>query len=267
MTDREALLRAVAATPDDDTPRLIYADCLQETGRPADVARAQFIRLQIDMARSLVGKSWFALSDRLTETCRLASQHAAEWVRELPGWVAEKLRAERPAAGDFTRGFVESFRLNWTTFARKADELLAVAPVRHVEFRVDHLRFASAVANSPFLLSVRALTLSSPEDIGNPTAQSLARSTSVRALEELDLSRCGVTDHGAKCLAGASHLKQLRTLRLCRSAVFTEGVVALASSPALPNLKEIDIRGCQNVYIWGTRVRDRFPDKRILIYG
>ena len=34
MTDGEALLRAVLAAPDEDTPRLIYADWLQENGQP-----------------------------------------------------------------------------------------------------------------------------------------------------------------------------------------------------------------------------------------
>ena len=48
MTDRDAMLRAIAANPDDDTPRLIYADLLDELGGDANAARARFIRLQID---------------------------------------------------------------------------------------------------------------------------------------------------------------------------------------------------------------------------
>ena len=43
MTDRDALLAAITANPDEDTPRLIYADWLQENGEPD---RAEFIRLQ-----------------------------------------------------------------------------------------------------------------------------------------------------------------------------------------------------------------------------
>ena len=34
MTDREALLRAIKAAPDDDNPRLVYADYLEEQERP-----------------------------------------------------------------------------------------------------------------------------------------------------------------------------------------------------------------------------------------
>lgn len=46
MTDLEALYRAVLAHPDEDTPRLMYADEVQE----ADPARAEFIRTHIARA-------------------------------------------------------------------------------------------------------------------------------------------------------------------------------------------------------------------------
>lgn len=48
MTER-ALLAAIAAHPDEDTPRLVYADWLQENG---DDARAEFIRVQCELATS-----------------------------------------------------------------------------------------------------------------------------------------------------------------------------------------------------------------------
>ncbi len=52
MTEREALLRAVIDSPDDDAPRLVYADWLDEHGETeADRARAAFIRLQVEYAR------------------------------------------------------------------------------------------------------------------------------------------------------------------------------------------------------------------------
>jgi uncharacterized protein (TIGR02996 family) len=44
--DRLALLRAIALAPDDDAPRLVYADWLDEFGTTdADRARAEFIRV------------------------------------------------------------------------------------------------------------------------------------------------------------------------------------------------------------------------------
>src|SRR5262245_13326957 len=47
-TPRDALYRAICAQPDEDTPRLAYADLVEEDG---DVARAAFIRAQVALAR------------------------------------------------------------------------------------------------------------------------------------------------------------------------------------------------------------------------
>src|SRR5262245_13175122 len=48
----EALLQAVCDNPTDDAPRLVYADWLEENG---DSERAEFIRLQIELARLPLG--------------------------------------------------------------------------------------------------------------------------------------------------------------------------------------------------------------------
>jgi uncharacterized protein (TIGR02996 family) len=50
MSDEKALLAAIWAHPQEDTPRLAYADWLQETGVAANVARAEFIRHQIELS-------------------------------------------------------------------------------------------------------------------------------------------------------------------------------------------------------------------------
>jgi uncharacterized protein (TIGR02996 family) len=49
-----ALLRSIAAAPDDDTPRLVFADWLDEnSSEDADLARAEFIRLSCKMKTKL----------------------------------------------------------------------------------------------------------------------------------------------------------------------------------------------------------------------
>ena len=65
MTDRDALIAAITAHPDDDTPRLVYADWLQENGEPD---RAEFIRLQCRLEhRIATGSEWDALAVRESE--------------------------------------------------------------------------------------------------------------------------------------------------------------------------------------------------------
>src|SRR5437868_14865571 len=48
MPTEEAFIQAIIADPDDDAPRLIYADWLDEQG---ESERAEFIRVQIALAR------------------------------------------------------------------------------------------------------------------------------------------------------------------------------------------------------------------------
>ncbi|HVK16591.1 MAG TPA: TIGR02996 domain-containing protein [Fimbriiglobus sp.] len=50
MGDREALLRAVCENPDDDLPRLVFADWREEHGRPE---RAHLLRLQVRLFEML----------------------------------------------------------------------------------------------------------------------------------------------------------------------------------------------------------------------
>jgi len=48
MGVEDAFLRDILAHPEDDTPRLVFADWLEENGRPE---RAEFIRVQCELAR------------------------------------------------------------------------------------------------------------------------------------------------------------------------------------------------------------------------
>ena len=48
MSDDEALLRAICERSEEDIPRLMYADFLDETG---EAERAAFIRAQVEAAR------------------------------------------------------------------------------------------------------------------------------------------------------------------------------------------------------------------------
>ena len=49
MTDRDALLHAIRAHPDEDTPRLVFADYLEEND---EAPRAAFVRTQVELART-----------------------------------------------------------------------------------------------------------------------------------------------------------------------------------------------------------------------
>jgi len=76
-----AFLADVKENPEDDTPRLILADWLDEYGGPADQARADLIRTQIEKARLPQGHpDHFVLGQRERE---LIQRWGSAWVGPL----------------------------------------------------------------------------------------------------------------------------------------------------------------------------------------
>jgi uncharacterized protein (TIGR02996 family) len=95
MGDDDAFLRAIADAPDDDAPRLVYADWLDEHGQPD---RAEFVRLLCRYDE--------AAMNRLRD---IAPSQDAEWAaRVRPDWptVSPWYVVLRPVArGEFTTLF------------------------------------------------------------------------------------------------------------------------------------------------------------------
>ena len=96
-SEQECLLASVAADPDADLPRLVYADWLDETGDPAQAARAAFIRQQIAEYRD---PAPWELSATPRPSSVLADGYRHEWLAALPA-------NQRPWVR-FERGFAET---------------------------------------------------------------------------------------------------------------------------------------------------------------
>src|ERR1700754_5023358 len=94
-SDDEAFLRAISAAPDDDAPRLVYADWLDERGD----TRAEFIRLQVRL-RGL-SPSDPALADLAARVRELRAGSPPYWLARLdpPVWgIVGNIVDQRPAA-------------------------------------------------------------------------------------------------------------------------------------------------------------------------
>src|SRR5690242_10519314 len=96
MTDHDALLRAIGENPQEDTPRLVFADWLEENGQPD---RAAFIRTDVAMA---LRDEWDA--ERLRwELIEKPRQESEPWARScLPALPPSHSWSDAPL---FERGF------------------------------------------------------------------------------------------------------------------------------------------------------------------
>jgi uncharacterized protein (TIGR02996 family) len=153
MTDEPALLAAVRTHPDDDTPRLVYADWLQESGA---AERAEFIRLQCGAARLPAGDKERRKQERAAAA--LFKAHKVAWFGPL--W--KKFYSTKPAVSRcvIDRGFVTELKGGTHEFAALAADVARFAPcLRRVEFTHVGADLAQVLA-LPFVRTAAELDLS-----------------------------------------------------------------------------------------------------------
>jgi uncharacterized protein (TIGR02996 family) len=257
-----SFLHHVKEQPDDDTPRLVLSDWLEEHGGPADVARAEFIRVQCQLVR-LTAKDPQAekLLAREAELCR---NHQREWLGPLAdlavgtrhfyrGLVSTQVRGQsfasrRGLALADTEAFAWVDGLRFLSVTPRA--LAALAPtsllggLNTLSFRECPLRGAGvrALANSPSLDQLTALDLHHCW-IENEGAAALARAPSSR-LRHLDLYHNLLGPGGIEKLAGWRGLATVESLNLAVNRLDVRVARALAESPYLGSLRTLDLQNC-----------------------
>ena len=211
MTEEEAFIQAIADKPADDTPRLIFADWLEERGDP----RAEFIRVQCALGQLSSEDSQRA--ELIGRQRELRRQHEPAWTAPLHGWVDE---------WEFERGLIERVTLTPFNFTLWADVLFRLAPVRHVHcYRRNHvtLKEIESLAGSPYLSRLTALKLNTDRGIRDDAVRVLAASAGLTNLSCLDLSDNWIEDPGAALLADSPHLERLDSLKLGRNRITRQG--------------------------------------------
>jgi uncharacterized protein (TIGR02996 family) len=147
--DGDALFRAIREHPEEDTPRLVYADWLQESGQPE---RAEFIRLQCE-AWALC-PAYPTLAAARTRASDLLKAFGDRWYEELPALPGVEWGSL------FVRGFVDTVRTSWIEdLPRTLDLAFAATPLRHVS--VEGLRHGQLrqLLDSPYLARLKSLDL------------------------------------------------------------------------------------------------------------
>jgi len=224
MTARDALLAAIAANPDDDLPRLVFADWLEENGNSE---RAEFIRVECESART--DRTSPDYPTLLRRADRLLAAHSARWF----GPLADESVAERILT---RRGFVDTLVLTAERFVAHADAIRTQAPMLH-GLHVTAADDWRAFFHSPSLPDVR--TLSFEEELFTPeAAEELARSKGVWTITELDLDRQPLGPDGAGSL-GAARLPRLEKLSIAGCGLGNEGVRMLLTG-CYQHIRDLD---------------------------
>jgi uncharacterized protein (TIGR02996 family) len=182
MSQLESFLEAIHESPDDDTPRLIFADWLDENGDaagvPAASARAELIRVQCALA------AWVPDHERRARLqareSELLIEHSRTWVPDLPdawadwsfhrGLLQARVAAPLFVSEQFARAVEPALRAGWID-----------------RMHLSGLRgYIAGVAFTPLLRWITALDLCN-EGITDPELDILTRAPHWQRLRQLAL--------------------------------------------------------------------------------
>jgi uncharacterized protein (TIGR02996 family) len=226
---QQGLLADIGEHPDDDTPRLVYADWLEENGQPE---RAEFIRAQVELAKITEDDPrWRTLRRR---EARLLAVHFDDWMKGLPRWVAKEPLCT------FRRGFVSDLSATASAFMRSLPELWKSTPLTGVRLRRANPAAVEALAKAPELGRLRSLDLTQ-NVMRTPGVRHLANSPYVANLTELVLNRNGIDAQAARALAESPNLSSLRSLSMVRALFGHHPLHALVASPCNLRLTRLNV--------------------------
>jgi len=280
VTDRDAFLTAIHGAPEDDAPRLVFADWLDEQGEPE---RAEFIRLQVAQRREYeTNGRTHVLEDLFVRARSLFYRAWSEPVRTIFG----------RGIAFYSRGFPKG-----PTYAVPAGHLTAHLPVAATWIgpdtrlriaarpgqlwrlatipdlrRVHHLTIQPAWRNEPVLPETEVIDfLASPHLTGlrtlslarlgltEATGRALGTARALKSLEALDLTGNQLGRAGGLALARSRKLRSLRHLTLTGNRIGAVAVRAFLKSEGLPALKFIDVSGTPLSPELKNQMRERFP--------
>jgi uncharacterized protein (TIGR02996 family) len=253
MTCDEAFLESILEEPDDDAPRLIYADWLDEHG---EGERAEFIRVQVELSR--LGNRDSRLPALRQREAELLSRQEA-WLgplrRRVDRWrFVRGLAHLSGGAMFFAAREAEGEAEAWRMVAALALEGLATdqltllvgysrrLPLTALSIQGDAMTGVGLLSASPQMAWLSRLRLHAP-GLNAESIRLLGTSPHLSRLTCLFLPSNGLGSEEAAALACWSHAGRLRELRLQANHIGPAGVAALAGSPALARLEVLDLDG------------------------
>ena len=199
----DALYRAICALPDEDTPRLAYADLIEEDG---DGLRAAFIREQIALAGAPEYDELYVSTKQLNPHVFLG-WGLTNTLPQVPGGYAwQKF--------EFRRGFpwkvgVQSLE----AFVGDRGAIFESAPIQALDiFRQNRLDI-TALADWPHLGRIRKLEFSVGR-LGADEAELLGHSPHAAGITELGFESDGINAEGLEALARTPLFPRLTSLEL-----------------------------------------------------
>jgi uncharacterized protein (TIGR02996 family) len=244
--EEQRLLEAIVEAPDDDAPRLVYADWLQSRGDP----RGEFIQLQCQLAAAPDDERRRAI--KIAEN-KLFAAHGKSWLEPLFLILPAPSEIFTPFKFELERGFVEEAHVtldcipHFAQLWQRAPLLrrLRLMPNMIVSTPIKQPRLGGLL-DAPQFARLRSLEVTLGGG-GNGIARDLAAASTLANLRELSLhvsvwgEGVGMFEAGAKdlvlddegiaALAKSPHLANVDTLLIDSNRITSAGVTAIGHGP------------------------------------
>jgi uncharacterized protein (TIGR02996 family) len=229
-----AFLQDIKQNPDDNTPRLIFADWLEENGDP----RGEFVRVQCELADCAPSDPRRPLLQKREK--ELFSRYRDVWLEPLLDDVASQ--SVRRADAGFHRGLLhlrcpldllrEREWSNWQVWST-TESLAWIEGLNLSGVRAEPLRDLCA---TPLLSMIGLLGLElSPADYVQSVLL-LANCPHLTQLAGLNLGRATLTAQDLNILSTSDVFPQLQRLELAGAAIDARGIAFLRGFPHLSHL-------------------------------
>lgn len=240
VADEQAFMAAILARPDDDTPRLVFADWLDERGTEDDRARAALIRAQCRAEALPKGSRERKKLER--EANALIRAHGKRW--------AEPLTALRLTDGHtYRRGFLDGVTMSATTFASKAKKLFDAVPTLRAAHFVHAANELNRLTKCNYLSRLASVNVSEMCWCGSCPIhldlEALFKCEKLDSLTRLNVSDDRMDAAGARKLAACKGLAKLTALDVSHNPLGAAGVTAMLKGQNLKNLTELNLTACE----------------------
>jgi uncharacterized protein (TIGR02996 family) len=238
-SDEQAFLKAILEAPDDDTPRLVFADWLDERGEGDDSVRAALIRAQCRLELLPSGSKERRKLER--EAKAILKEHGKRWAKPL-----EDIKVVK--GWTFRRGFLEGVTMSATAFARNAKKVFEAAPTIRTAHFPEASNEVGRLAGCEYLSRLAAVNLSELCVCGycpiHNDLRALFNSKNAGGLTALNIAGDRMDVEGARRLAKSRALAKLTTLDVSQNPLGNDGVAALGTSKQLKQLTTLNLSSC-----------------------
>jgi uncharacterized protein (TIGR02996 family) len=257
VSDEAGFLHAIQANPEDDATRLVYADWLDDQGSEANVARAEYIRLSIELASAKVGRRTPPeLKAKEERAQALFGKHHPDWFPEL--FDRKSILRGVRGSPQMARGFPYKLQGKSDRIIAIGQRLVQLAPFTDFQFLDVTSQGLKQLVGATWTGGLRRIGLGGGWGSPEPDWAALADGKHFRELRDLAISFGWINGAGAARLAAANPFPKLerfyfgtyssddapavlfggKTFTKLRSLDLSGGGSRISNSP-MPGLKHI----------------------------